>query len=204
MISIAVGRCRVEFHFGFAAAVTFLLLADKSGIGIAGAVAAILHEAGHLICMQWLGVPAIRVKFGLFGLEILEEKRSGEAYTADIFIALAGPFANLVVFLLLLPFQLFFPSPLCFRLLSVNAVLAAFHLLPVEPLDGGQALYAALCRRLPIHTAERLTSAISFLTLLPLGLLGFLVLLRSRYNFTLLLISGYLMLLMLLKKGRYY
>ncbi|HIY27652.1 MAG TPA: peptidase M50 [Firmicutes bacterium] len=181
-----------------------MLLADRSGIGIAGAAAAILHELGHLLCMKWLGVPAVRIKCGIFGLEILEEKRACKGYLADVCIALAGPCANAAAFFLLLPIQWLFPSELVSRLLGVNAVLAAFHLLPVEPLDGGQALYAALCRRLPVSTAERLTSAISFLTLLPLGILGFLVLLRSHYNFTLLLVSGYLMLMMLLKRGRYY
>lgn len=204
MIGLRIGGCRLEFHFGFAAAAAFLLLADRSGIGIAGAAAAILHELGHLGCMKWLGVPAVRIKCGIFGLEILEEKRACKGYLADVCIALAGPCANAAAFFLLLPLQWLFPSELVSRLLGVNAVLAAFHLLPVEPLDGGQALYAALCRRLPVSTAERLTSAISFLTLLPLGILGFLVLLRSHYNFTLLLVSGYLMLMMLLKRGRYY
>ena len=89
MIGLRIGGCRLEFHFGFAAAAAFLLLADRSGIGIAGAAAAILHELGHLVCMKWLGVPAVRIKCGIFGLEILEEKlpieerlRAGEKYVA--------------------------------------------------------------------------------------------------------------------------
>lgn len=204
MITFTLGRCRVELHFGFAAAAGLLLLADRSGVCISGALAAFFHEIGHLLCMKALGVPAVCVRLGVFGMEILEEKRSGKSYFADVLIALAGPLANLAAFLLLLPWQLLAPSAAVFRLLAVNALLAAFHLLPVAPLDGGQALYAALCRRLPVSTAEKLTNAVSFLTLLPLGILGFLVLLRSRYNFTLLLVSAYLMLLMLLKKGRYY
>ena len=204
MIRFSAGGCRFELHFGFAAAAAFLLLADQSGMWAAGALSALLHEMGHLLCMKWLDVSPVCVRLGLFGMEILEERRSREGYASDLCISLAGPLTNGLCFLLLLPVQLLFPSELCFRLLSINGILAVFHLLPVEPLDGGQALYALLCRRFPELWARRLVSLLSFLTLLPLSLLGFLVLLRSRYNFTLLLVSGYLMLLMLLKKGRYY
>ena len=204
MIRFSAGGCRFELHFGFAAAAAFLLLADRSGMWAAGALSALLHEMGHLLCMKWLDVPPVCVRLGLFGMEILEERRSREGYASDLCISLAGPLTNGLCFLLLLPVQLLFPSELCFRLLSINGILAVFHLLPVEPLDGGQALYALLCRRFPELWARRLVSLLSFLTLLPLSLLGFLVLPRSRYNFTLLLVSGYLMLLMLLKKGRYY
>ena len=198
MIGLRIGGCRLEFHFGFAAAAAFLLLADRSGIGIAGAAAAILHELGHLVCMKWLEYPPCALSAAFSAWKSWRKSGPVKGTWQMYALPLAGPCANAAAFFLLLPIQWLFPSELVSRLLGVNAVLAAFHLLPVEPLDGGQALYAALCRRLPVSTAERLTSAISFLTLLPLGILGFLVLLRSHYNFTLLLVSGYLMLMMLL------
>ena len=204
VICLRIGGRRLEMHAGFAAAAAFLLLADQSGVWIAGAAAAIWHECGHLLCMEALGVPAVCLKCGLFGLEIQEERRCREGYRKDILISLAGPAANLTACLVLLPTWRLFPGELGLRLLAANAALGIFNLLPVGPLDGGQAVYAALSRWVSIEWAERMVTAISFLTLLPMSVLGFLVLLRSRYNFTLLLLSGYLMLLMLLKKGRYY
>jgi stage IV sporulation protein FB len=45
---------------------------------------------------------------------------------------------------------------------------------------------------------------VSFFVILPIAILGFFILLRSRYNFSLLIVSGYLMLMLLLKKGRYF
>ena len=204
MISLILGGCRVEVGFWFAAGTAFLLLGDPAGIGIIGYLAAVIHESGHLMVMKALGVPAVCVRCGLFGLEILEEKRCRKSYWADMLIALAGPLANGVAFLLLLPVQYVTASPFAMGFLSANGIMAIFHLLPVEPLDGGQALYAGFCRRMPPARAEKICRGISFLTLLPLGILGFSVLLYSRYNFSLLLVSLYLLLLMLLKKGRYY
>lgn len=204
VICLYIGGRRLEIHAGFAAAAAFLLLADRSGVWIAGAAAAVWHECGHLLCMEILGVPAVCLKCGLFGLEIQEERRCREGYRKDILISLAGPAANLLACLVLLPTWRLLPGEFGLRLLAANAALGIFHLLPVGPLDGGQAVYAALSRQVSIGWAERIVTAISFLTLLPMSILGFLVLLRSRYNFTLLLLSGYLMLLLMMKKGRYY
>ena len=82
--------------------------------------------------------------------------------------------------------------------------LAAFHLLPIAPLDGGQALFALLSRRLPTERAGTVVWAFSLLILLPLAVLGFWVLLQSRYNFSLLAVSVYLMFLLVFKRGRFF
>ena len=84
-----------------------------------------------------------------------------------------------------------------------NLMIGAMNLLPIDPLDGGQALHALLCLRLREETVARVGTAVSVLALLPLAIAGFLLLLRSRYNFSLLLVGCYLMLLLLLKRRRF-
>lgn len=206
MISLILGGCRVEVGFWFAAGTAFLLLGRPGGYWnhrISGQP--LIHESGHLLVMKALGVPAVCVRCGLFGLEILEEKAMPEKILGPICsFRWQGPLANGAAFLLLLPVSYGIASPFVVKFLSANGIMAIFHLLPVEPLDGGQALYAGFCRWMPPARAEKICRAVSFLTLLPLGILGFSVLLYSRYNFSLLLVSLYLLLLMLLKKGRYY
>ena len=71
-----------------------------------------------------------------------------------------------------------------------NALLGALQSLPIGPLDGGQALAALLCSKLGPRRAERVSTALSVLTLFPLAALGFWALLRSQYNFTLLAAAG--------------
>ena len=84
-----------------------------------------------------------------------------------------------------------------------NALLAGFNILPVEPLDGGQALLSLLSLCLPREQAYRTVQMISFVVLVPIAALGFLVLFQSHWNATLLLAAVYLLFLLLMKTGRY-
>lgn len=78
--------------------------------------------------------------------------------------------------------------------------LGLLHSLPIEPLDGGLALRSLLSLRLGPRRAGRFATGVSLLFLFPMAVLGFLILLRTRYNFTLLAMSLYLMLYLLLGK----
>ena len=86
---------------------------------------------------------------------------------------------------------------------SVHLTLGLTSLLPVEPLDGGQILYAALAWKKGEEKAERVTFAASLLTLFPLAAAGFWILIQSGYNFSLLVLSLYLCLLVLFKQCRW-
>ena len=85
-------------------------------------------------------------------------------------------------------------------LINSNFTLAVFNLLPVGTLDGGQAVLMLLCQRLETDKAIKAADILSAIIIVPLGILGFLVLLRSRYNFSLLLTAVYLMGVLLLKE----
>ena len=64
----------------------------------------------------------------------------------------------------------------------------------------GLALRSLLSLRLGPRRAGRFATGVSLLFLFPMAVLGFLILLRTRYNFTLLAMSLYLMLYLLLGK----
>ncbi len=61
------------------------------------------------------------------------------------------------------------------------------------------ALRACLSSLLGSDTAAKITFAVGLAVLIPLAVLGFVILLRTRYNFSLLAISLYLMLYLVLK-----
>ena len=140
----------------------------------------------------------------LFGLEICQKSGSCRNYRQDAWIAAAGPLASLFFFVLCWIGYELTRSLYLVNLAAANLMLALLNGLPVGPLDGGQTLYALLCRKYPAETCEKIVEIVSFFVILPTALAGFLVLLESRYNFSLLIVSGYLMLLLLLKKGRYF
>ena len=98
---------------------------------------------------------------------------------------------------LLLPYQwlgMFF---------SANLLVGFFNIQPIATLDGGAAVYAILSVRLGEKKASFWASFFSFVILVPLAALGFWILLRNPYQFSLLFISVYLMGVLVLQKTDY-
>lgn len=203
-MTFTIAKCRVEINFLFVAVITFLFLIDRSAVAGLGIVATAIHECGHIICMYLFSVPPTKVKCNPFGIDIIENTGNKRSYGKDALIALAGSGANLLAGTAFFLLHILFLDGYLYTFCVVNCALAVFNLLPIEPLDGGQAFYCLLCIKHSATDAEKAVEFISFLFLLPLALLGFMILLQSRYNFSLLLVSCYLMMLLLLKKGRYF
>lgn len=81
---------------------------------------------------------------------------------------------------------------------GANLALGIAHSLPIEPLDGGLALRYLLRQRHGALWAEKASRIVSAAFLFPLAALGFLIVLRTRYNYSLLALSVYLMLYLVL------
>jgi stage IV sporulation protein FB len=195
-----VKNCHITISFYFVAMLTILLLEDQSGTAFIGILAATLHETGHLVTMRAFGVKPSQIRFNPFGIDIIKSCCADHSYQHDALISLAGPGANAVAALLMCTFQN--PATTCFIL--VNLIIALFNLLPIEPLDGGQALYSILCIKFSADQSAKIVAVISFLVVTPLAVFGFLILFHSPGNFSLLLACGYLIVLLVLKNGRYY
>lgn len=204
MMQFTVFGCRILVQFWFMAFITLSLFLDKSGVAGIGLLAVVFHESGHLLMMSALKIPPECISMNLFGLEIQQKKSYKRSYRQDAMIAIAGPVSNLIFFALCWSGYYITSSLYLANLGAANLLLAILNGLPVGPLDGGQALYALLCSKYRAETCEKIVNIVSFFVILPIALMGFLVLLRSRYNFSLLIVSGYLMLMLLLKKGRYF
>ncbi len=198
-MSFTINGCRVTVSFFFAVFVSVLLLNDKSGIALAGFLAAALHELGHLGVMAILHVKPLKIRFSPFGIDIVKSCCTGHSYWHDTAISFAGPGINLFTAFILAVFSI--PANL---FIVANLAMGVFNLLPIEPLDGGQALYCLLCVRFGTDRSSRMVAIVSFCVILPLSVAGFLLLLRSPGNFSLFLVSCYLMALLVLKRGRYY
>lgn len=201
MLGINFGKCRIQISFWFIAVLAFLLIVDKSGIAGLSILAAAIHESGHFIMMKLYRKEISRIKIMPFGIDMEEKNRAQNSYIQDCMISLAGPFSNLVWFGALLFCTLWTRHILLERFLLIHLFLGIFHLLPIAPLDGGQACYSLLCMRLSPRKAEKIIKWVSFFVLLPIACIGFILLFQSKYNFSLLLICIYLMLLLLLKPG---
>ncbi|QAT49596.1 peptidase M50 [Caproiciproducens sp. NJN-50] len=199
-MTFSVGGCRITFSYFFFALVALLLLFDRSGVAAAGLAAAALHECSHLGVMYAFKSLPEEIRFNIFGIDIVRNSRPDRGYWKDAVVSLSGPAANLLAAGLFYVFR----SAADRNMMLANFTLFLFNILPIEPLDGGQALYALLCLRWEPSAACRAVGIVSFLFLAPLSAVGFLTLFHSPGNYTLLLVCIYLMCLLVFKRGKYF
>lgn len=181
----------ISIYIGYeaVAAMTAVLLLDTENRVICCFIAAIIHELGHLLMMKLTGVRITGLRLRLF--DVMIEADEPPSFTADILATSGGVMANLLFFVLLLPFGTKLSLP--------HLVLGLFNLLPVMSLDGGRLLYLCMSRRFSARVCDRTIRILSFLFILPLMTAGIYLLLASSYNYTLLAVSLYLLALLFLK-----
>lgn len=109
--------------------------------------AAAFHELGHLAALWSCGARLRRLRLSVLGAVM--EVSGSMSYPRELVTVLAGPGANLLAAAAL--GRLGLPTAA-----GAHAVLCAFNLLPVRPLDGGRALYLLLCWTAGPQLAERI------------------------------------------------
>lgn len=162
-----------------------------------------LHECGHLSVMASLGYFPKRIKISLFEISISDPGRQQRRTAENAWIIFFGPFVNFICFLL--GYLLYLNGKeLVFPFAAANLSVGLFNFLPVMSLDGGQLLYLFLMKFLSPERAEKTVDRLTFVFVFPLAALGFLVLLKSKNNFSLLFVSVYLVFSLIFKGNRYY
>ncbi|WP_203246797.1 site-2 protease family protein [Sporosarcina beigongshangi] len=100
----------------------------------------LIHEAGHLIAAYATGMRVRSCIIMPYGGELVISNRQLEPRRNRLIVALGGPLATV----LLLGFALWIPFPGDDQVVRIQLVLLALNLLPILPLDGGQAICALL------------------------------------------------------------
>lgn len=165
--------------------------------------AALIHEGAHILSFVLFKAEIKELRFQPFGIQIILSKDINLGYIKETVCALAGPFVNLALALILVIFGVIFDVPQGYGFFLVcNIALFALNIMPIMPLDGGRALHALLLKKTDIMKAERISFIVSIVLTIPLLALGIYILKVTEYNFSLILISFYL-LIRLYKKYRY-
>lgn len=196
-MSFKIKGVRIEIGFPFAVAVTLMLLLDRNKTVLSALLCCVLHESGHLICLFSLSSPPKAVVLGVFGMRI---DRGDDIldYRSEALCSVAGPAANFIcaaAAFLCADSSNFIRS---FALLNVG--VGVFNLLPVEPMDGAGVIRSLLLLHCDEEKTERAMNIMTAVLLLPLTVCGTALLLRSGGNFTLLAVSVYIALYLILKK----
>lgn len=160
----------------------------------------LFHETGHLAAMTALGNAPQSVAFELTGINIKRTEQTGVSLIREIIIALAGPFFNLIMFLLFVLLYSQSGSSKALNAASVNLILMTFNLLPVKGLDGGKVLYYFISKLVSYQIAKAILTVSSIIFILLMFSYGTYVLCVTRYNFTMLIIALMLSLSMFSKE----
>lgn len=194
MIELRIGRCDIRFSILFPAMVLFITMLDTTGTAAQCLLASVIHELGHLTALFLCGTAPAAMIINVFGVRI--EKRSDAAlsYWQETAISLAGPLCNVISAGILYVCAGWEP------MVWIHLVLGLFNVLPIEPLDGGQALLNVLRNNMAEEKAQQIILWVSMITLIPMAFLSVLLLLYSGYNFTFLAVTGYVAGLLFLKR----
>jgi Zn-dependent protease len=153
---------------------------ERLGAGVVpwllGVVTAVLllasvlgHELGHCLAARRYGLPVESITFWLFG-GAARIQTAPATWRQEAAISLAGPAASLcsglaaaVAFLALAPGGTALADSVLFvlgYLVMMNLGLAVLNMVPVVPVDGGQAIRAVLSRSRSYSAATKLTAAV--------------------------------------------
>lgn len=199
---IKLGNLSIIVSIPLCCVMTAIILLDSSQTVMLGCFSALMHELGHLFFMWRFNSFPKEIKISLFDIAIIDHKKFNRPLYQELLITLGGVMMNLIFGSVCFVLYLVFKYNFLIILAGTNILLLVYNLLPVDTLDGGQALYLILSSKLSEKATERVMLILSLIILFPCTVLGFLLLLQSKYNFTLLLTSLYLIAVILLKKTK--
>ena len=114
-----------------------LLLAASLRLLVWVAVAAAVHELGHLAAIRALGGRVDRFSLTGVGAVIRPRRERVFTYGEECVVALAGPAASLILAWVAAAWGRRFGGVDAYLLTGVSLALGVFNLLPAGPLDGG-------------------------------------------------------------------
>ncbi len=137
-------------------------------------LAVLLHELGHALVVHRLGG---HPEITLYGLGGLTSYRIHPTHAQQFLISVVGPGVNFLLAALAYLVLRVVPPTLGQLLVFLdifwwyNLILGVFNLLPIVPLDGGQAMRALLRRWIP-RRADLVAAWISVLLATPIAAYG--------------------------------
>ncbi|MCD8382103.1 MAG: site-2 protease family protein [Clostridiales bacterium] len=140
-------RLAVRATPGFWVVLALLVMTEEGyGLSLLFFAAALCHELGHLLAARAMRLPVEALTLSAMGAELRIGR--GCSWPGELALTLAGPGVNLLLALGCSRL----PGEMWQLFVGVNVILACFNLLPIPPLDGGQAIRLALGRLLPGRT----------------------------------------------------
>ena len=127
---------------------------DDIGMTLLTLLSALLHELGHIFAITFFVNKGFSFpKAVISGLRIKID--TPLSYREEILVCLFGPLANLIAFLIFLPFF--------YEFAIINLATAVSNLLPMPDYDGEKILFAVLSEKCDTEKASRVTSHLTLI-----------------------------------------
>ena len=183
---------RVEVSGGFLLLAALLWYLDDDGTLLLAGAACGLHELAHCVTIWGLGGKISRLRLSASGAELTLSGTRPLGHMAQFLAAVSGPVANLAAALAAARLAERGGGEPLWVFAGLNLGLAGFNLLPMSQLDGGRAVRSLAGIFLPEIVAERLSSALSWVTGAGILALGAALFWQNRANFTMLITALWL------------
>ncbi|MBQ7522625.1 MAG: site-2 protease family protein [Clostridia bacterium] len=191
-MNFKIANVQFTLSYPLVAGITLILVCDTTGIALCSLLACFCHEMGHISAMKLTGTKITEIHISIFEVGIVDISQKNRGIIAEMTITLSGIFVNFLLFFLSLIVYNKSKLSLFGYFATANLTLGLFNLLPIETLDGGNALKLILQRNFTDRTVYIVTLVVSLLLIIPLGYFSYTSLMHSRYNFTMLFATLYL------------
>ncbi len=202
-MNLALKKVNISFDYITVAFICGAVILCKDSKYVIAFACTALHEMGHILVMLKCGCDRVDITVNLFNIAISDKQRGMRPYSQDIAIICAGPLVNLLTFAVFKLAYTLCPNDFLRNTAMISLALAIFNLLPMESTDGGQLVYILLCRKLSPRASQIIMTVVTVIILIPTACAGFFVLIRSKYNYTLLFAALYVVALILMKRSKY-
>ena len=200
---ITLKKIKISFDYITVAFVCGAMVLCQDSRYIIAIICTALHEMGHIAVMLRYGCEKVDIRVNLFNIAIADKQRGMRPYRHDIAIICAGPLVNFLTFAIFKMLHNLCPVDFLYNVAMISLALGIFNMLPMESTDGGQLVYILLCRRFSPRVSQIVMTSITLILLIPIAFAGFIILLSSEYNYTLLFAAMYIIALVVMKKNKY-
>jgi len=148
-----------------------------------------IHEFAHILTAKMCDVKIDGVEVLPFGITMRIAKNCINNTSSEVKIAIAGPVSNFLISYFVYGF---YEGMYKDYIITASLAMGLFNLLPVLPLDGGRVLRALLVKKYGHIRAANITFNISYVSVFFILAGGLYALYLTKFNFSFLLIGGFL------------
>lgn len=192
-IKFTIFNCKIKIDFLFVAVLTFITITDKTLLSLCAVCLIFAHEIGHIVSARILKVPVSEINFGAMSIDIEKPQiYCQKSFDQKIIITLSGFIFNLFIFIILSWVYIITKSEIIILIAFQSLIIGTINILPIESLDGGEAVNLILSRFFSYEKAKKISSVLSIVFLVPVIVLGFFLIAKSWRNMSVVMLAVYL------------